>query len=172
MLLEVMDFVMERPVVVALVLVMIYRFIKARRPLPDYGGNITVVRTAGEWSALQARRTMSTGSPAHSPPCVRPRQERSAAEKRVICIDAYANWCPPCRAAAPVFARLSEEYLAVTFAKVNVDEAGDVAAALGVTAMPTFKLFRGRTELASVRGFDQKRLRALLKEHGDGAKRD
>ena len=63
MLLEVMDFVMERPVVVALVLVMIYRFIKARRPLPDYGGNITVVRTAGEWSALQARRTMSTGSP-------------------------------------------------------------------------------------------------------------
>ena len=68
MLLEVMDFVMERPVVVAMVLVMIYRFVKARRPLPDYGGNITVVRTAGEWSALQARRTMRARARPHTFP--------------------------------------------------------------------------------------------------------
>ena len=137
----------------------------------------------------RAQRGVRSPRAAHH---VRARQERSAAEKRVVCLDAYATWCPPCRTAAPVFARMSEEYTAVTFAKVsargrlararpspppspaqvNVEEARDVAATLGITAMPTFKLFRGRTELASVRGFDQKQLRAALKEHGSGAKRD
>ena len=43
-------------------------------------------------------------------------------------IDFYATWCPPCRIAAPVYAKMSmeSEYSNIQFLKVNVDEAKEL----------------------------------------------
>jgi len=68
--------------------------------------------------------------------------------------------------AAPIYARMSEEYADVVFAKVNVDEARAVAQHLQVSAMPTFKLFRGTVELGSQRGWAEKDVRAMLTQAG------
>lgn len=60
---------------------------------------------------------------------------------RNVLIDAYADWCPPCRAIAPVFSQLADKYAKpgeFAFAKVNVDHVRDVAAKYSVSAMPTF----------------------------------
>jgi thioredoxin 1 len=61
-----------------------------------------------------------------------------------VIVDFYADWCPPCRAIAPVFGKLADEHAVdgkLAFAKVNVDHVKDVAAKYGVRAMPTFLMF-------------------------------
>lgn len=72
----------------------------------------------------------------------------------------------PPQTAAPVFARMSLEYTGVTFVKVNVDEAKDVASELRISAMPTFKLFRGQAELKAQQGWAEGEVRKMLAEAG------
>ena len=57
-------------------------------------------------------------------------------------MDAYATWCPPCKAAAPKYAQMSEQFTAdsCVFAKFNTDEVGELAKKLEISAMPTFKV--------------------------------
>lgn len=88
------------------------------QPWPDFGGNIKKVASLAEWDELLK------------------------VPNRLVVIDAYALWCPPCKAAAPVYAKLSEEFTEASccFAKVDVDHARDVAQRLGIQAMPTFKV--------------------------------
>lgn len=59
-------------------------------------------------------------------------------------VDFYADWCPPCRAIAPVFSKLADQHTSkghLAFAKVNVDQVKSVSARFGVSAMPTFMFF-------------------------------
>lgn len=64
----------------------------------------------------------------------------TATHKYVI-LDFTAQWCPPCKAIAPLYQKLATEHAvegSLAFAKVDVDEAGPVAAKFSVSAMPTF----------------------------------
>jgi thioredoxin-like negative regulator of GroEL len=61
---------------------------------------------------------------------------------------------------------MSLEYPGVTFAKVNVDDAKDVSSSLGISAMPTFKLFRGTRELKAQQGWSEGEVRKMLAEAG------
>ena len=66
-----------------------------------------------------------------------------ASTTRVV-VDFYADWCPPCRAIAPIFSELADKYSSagrLAFVKVNVDHVNDVAGRYGVSAMPTFLWF-------------------------------
>jgi thioredoxin 1 len=45
------------------------------------------------------------------------------AERRLVVVDFYADWCGPCRMIAPAFENLSNEFTDVIFIKVNVDHA-------------------------------------------------
>lgn len=63
-------------------------------------------------------------------------------------VDFWAPWCGPCRMAAPVLEQLSEEYQGkVTFAKLNIDDYGEAAMALGVMSIPTLILFKDGHEV-------------------------
>ena len=80
-------------------------------------------------------------------------------------VDVWAPWCGPCKMISPVFEQLAGQNAGkIIFAKVDVDEAQDVARACGVTSMPTFQLHKGGKLVSSFSGADPQRLQALVAE--------
>jgi thioredoxin 1 len=57
-------------------------------------------------------------------------------------VDFTASWCPPCRALAPVFEKLSQTYAGkLRFARMDTDENLQTPVQVGVQGMPTLVLF-------------------------------
>jgi len=61
----------------------------------------------------------------------------------VVLIDFWAPWCGPCLMQTPILEKIAEALgEKVTIAKVNVDEAQDIAANYGIQSIPTLILFK------------------------------
>jgi thioredoxin 1 len=59
-----------------------------------------------------------------------------------VIVDFTAEWCPPCRALVPLYARLSDTYQGkLRFAKMDTDENTLVPGRLGIQGVPTLVLF-------------------------------
>jgi thioredoxin 2 len=66
-----------------------------------------------------------------------------------VLVDLWAPWCGPCRVVAPVLEQLAADRAgSLRIVKVNVDEAPEVSARLGVQGIPTMVLFVGGREVS------------------------
>ncbi|KKA28547.1 hypothetical protein TD95_002237 [Thielaviopsis punctulata] len=96
-----------------------------------------------------------------------------------VAIDFYATWCPPCKMISPIFEKLAAAHAAdevFAFAKINVDEVREAAAAYNVTAMPTFMFFKEGQQVAVnghklIRGADVNALTGAMEKLGGLAKK-
>lgn len=81
-------------------------------------------------------------------------------ESTPVVVDFYAPWCGPCRMLTPVLQNLAGQYAGrVKFAKVNVDDAPELADRYRITGVPSLILFKGGLVLDTIVGLPS--LRAL-----------
>ncbi|WP_416972192.1 thioredoxin [Streptomyces sp. 4F14] len=70
-----------------------------------------------------------------------------------VLVDFWADWCPPCRAVAPILDQLAAEHAdKIRIVKLNVDENPETAAQYGITSIPTMKVFQGGRPVTTVVG--------------------
>ena len=68
--------------------------------------------------------------------------EETTIGEGITIVDAWAEWCGPCKRFAPVFDKASEEHEDITFAKLDTENNQELAGALQIQAIPTLMVFR------------------------------
>jgi thioredoxin 1 len=140
-------FLTEHPFLVVVILFVLYQKWMASRPFPTIeGSKVIAVSGMNEWKK---------------------QIERGKSEGKTVLVDFYATWCPPCRAAAPVYADMSIKNPDVIFLKVNADEVPAVAQQNAIRAYPTFKCFSNGVEIDSVEGWNPSRVAAMIESGKD-----
>lgn len=69
----------------------------------------------------------------------------------------------PCKVIAPKYEALSKEYKQVVFLKVDVDKARDISTTAGVTAMPTFIVYKDGKKDKTIKGADARGLENAIR---------
>ena len=73
----------------------------------------------------------------------------------LVLVDFFATWCGPCKMLAPILEEIDERKEAgdLLIVKVDVDEAGVIAARFGIQSIPTLILFENGQAVKNALGY-------------------
>jgi thioredoxin 1 len=70
-----------------------------------------------------------------------------------VVVDFFATWCGPCKMMAPLLDAFAGEFAGkVKFAKVDVDNSGELAMKYQITGVPTLVVFKGGAQVDTIVG--------------------
>ena len=73
--------------------------------------------------------------------------------KGITLVDFWAQWCGPCLMQTPILEKLAESLNgAINIAKVNIDQAPELAQRFSITTIPTLMLFKDGVEVKKLIG--------------------
>ncbi len=76
-----------------------------------------------------------------------------ASGKGVAVVDFYADWCPPCKALAPIFAKTADAYAGkASFYKLDTDKNQALSKKFNIEGIPCVVLFKDGKEASRVVG--------------------
>ena len=78
------------------------------------------------------------------------------AERGLVLVDFYADWCMPCKMLSPILEELSEEIDDVKIVKVNTDKNQELASSFGVMSIPTLPFVKDGKVIDTLVGLRQK----------------
>ncbi|HMH42437.1 MAG TPA: thioredoxin [Pyrinomonadaceae bacterium] len=82
----------------------------------------------------------------------------AASSSRPVLVDAWAEWCGPCRMVAPILDQLAAESKdRYKIAKLNVDENPRTAAQFNIRSIPTLLIFKNGKLIDQIVGAQPKR---------------
>lgn len=86
-----------------------------------------------------------------------------------VLADFWAQWCVPCRMVGPILAQMADEHDGkLKVAKINVDEAGELAAEYNIVSIPTILLFdNGKVVKQQVGAVPRQTLEQMVAEYID-----
>ncbi len=86
-------------------------------------------------------------------------------DNKLVLVDFFATWCGPCKMIAPFIEEVAEEYEGkAVVAKIDVDEAQEIAAEYGISIIPIFILFNDGAPINTEVGAHDKAFYANLIE--------
>lgn len=86
-------------------------------------------------------------------------------EHKLLVVDFWAPWCPPCRALTPIIEELATGYKGkVGIGKCNVDENRELTKQFGISSIPAIFFIKGGKIVDSHIGYCEKK---VLKEKID-----
>lgn len=68
--------------------------------------------------------------------------QETVTQDGIVFVDAWADWCGPCKQFAPTYEKASKKHTDVTFAKLDTEANQQLASALEIQAIPTLMAFR------------------------------
>ena len=75
-------------------------------------------------------------------------------ENKLVLIDFYAQWCPPCKMLSPVLDDVMEEMNGkIEMVKINVDENEKISRQFQIISIPTMIIFKDGEPVSKVVGF-------------------
>lgn len=86
---------------------------------------------------------------------------------RPVIIDFWAPWCTYCRRIAPAFDKIAQQQEdRVVFAKIDIDEAPEIAEKYGIDTIPTLLIFKNGEVTGTIVAPDSKaKIEAFIEEN-------
>ena len=80
-------------------------------------------------------------------------------KERLLILDFYADWCPPCKELLPVLEKIGKENRnIVTIYKINIDRHSELANSFRVTGIPHVAFVKNKENVLSLTGLYPKKM--------------